>query len=896
MTIRVRVYLGLGTLAAMASIAIVLTLAGFSTARGLDDDRRRFSSVLTLHAEIWRTLIEIRTDQRAFEVSGSEGLRQRRDRNQAVFSQAAERLEARLTVPSQHERFKVLKAETVAWMAAFDQRARASTPDVADARRIIELSDLRFTTIQQLLVDFETNEQAIHLGAQNRAAEQTYQTTVGVVFVASSGLVVMLLVSLFSKRVILDPLSALTVSAEKIEHGDFAAAHQTLRGDEIGVLINAFARMAQAIQTRERELAKALTETRHLASVTAEARRRAEVAHADLLATIETVPAALMIFNIDSSVRLRNKAAADVFGIEPQNPELRKNYWSRFKRIAKDGSPIPPEEWISVRALRGESTINQELEIHHPDGRVFPILASGAPLRNELGHVAGAVVAFQDISRLREVDRMKDEFVSIVSHELRTPLTSIRGSVQLVLDEPGSVPDAEHQQLLQIALNNCERLVRIINDILDVAKIESGNITLHKKLVNVADIVRQSIQVVEGPARSAKVRLDARLPARLRPVMADPDRIVQALVNLLSNAVKFAPSGSTVTVTAVGSDNLITLAVSDEGEGIAPENLNRLFKKFQQVDSSSQRRTGGTGLGLAITKALVEQHGGRIYVDSEVQKGTRFSFTLPAATVEEAATVSLAPVAANQDGSARLAARRVLVVDDDDDFRVLIRAQLLNAGYEVLDARDAASAMHIARTMRPDVITVDLLMPGLDGWDFIERLRSEDALARIPVVVVSGVPEATESRRRPEDVAVVTKGEGLGQLLRAISQALGNRRGATVLVAEDDGDLRGVLTASLTRNGHRVLQARDGAEALAAIDREHVDLLVLDLLMPNIDGFEVLARLRSNQQNARLPVIVVSGADRSSSELRSLRLGANVYLTKPIEASALAEEVTRLLK
>ena len=669
-----------------------------------------------------------------------------------------------------------------------------------------------------------------------------------------------------------------------------------MRDDEIGVLVNSFAKMAQSIQARERELATALTETRELASVTAESRRRVEAAHADLLATLETVPAALLIFNTDGSVRLRNRAATDVFGIEPQNPELRRNYWARFKRIAKDGSSIPAEDWISARALRGEVVTNQELDIYHPDGRVFPILASGVPLHNELGHVAGAVVAFQDISRLREVDRMKDEFVAIVSHELRTPLTSIRGSVQLVLDEPDSVPDAEHRQLLQIALNNCERLVRIINDILDIAKMESGNITLHRKPVNIADIVRQSIQVVEGPARAATVTLDAKLPARLRPVMVDPDRIVQALVNLLSNAVKFAPQGSTVTVTAADSENLVTLTVSDQGEGIAPENLNRLFKKFQQVDSSSSRRTGGTGLGLAITKALVEQHGGRIYVDSEVNKGTRFSFTLPAATPEEASAVSLAPVAANQDGSARLKVRRVLVVDDDDDFRALIRTQLQNAGYQVLDARDVASALHIARTVRPDIITVDLLMPGLDGWELIERLRSEDSLAGIPVVVVSGGPDATASPRRPEGIAIVTKGEGLDHLLREISRSLGDRRGATVLVAEDDGDLRGVLTASLTRHGHRVLQARDGAEALATVEREHVDLLVLDLVMPNIDGYEVLARLKSNEKDARIPVVVVSGADRSSSELRSLRLGANVYLTKPIEAAALTEEVTRLLK
>ncbi len=186
--------------------------------------------------------------------------------------------------------------------------------------------------------------------------------------------------------------------------------------------------------------------------------------------------------------------------------------------------------------------------------------------------------------------------------------------------------------------------------------------------------------------------------------------------------------------------------------------------------------------------------------------------------------------------------------------------------------------------------------PGLDGWDFIERLRAEESLARIPVIIVSGVPEATQSRRRPEGVAVVTKGEGLERLLREIGHALGNRRGAAVLVAEDDADLRGVLAASLTRNGHRVVQARDGAEALAAIEREHVDLLVLDLVMPNIDGYEVLARLKSNDKDARIPVIVVSGADRSASELRSLRLGANVYLTKPIEAAALTEEVTRLLQ
>jgi CheY-like chemotaxis protein len=224
-----------------------------------------------------------------------------------------------------------------------------------------------------------------------------------------------------------------------------------------------------------------------------------------------------------------------------------------------------------------------------------------------------------------------------------------------------------------------------------------------------------------------------------------------------------------------------------------------------------------------------------------------------------------------------------------------MRQQLKSAGYVVFDARDAASAFQIARNSRPDVITVDLLMPGIDGWNFIEKLRLEDNLASIPIVVVSGAADAKTSGKRPLDVSVVTKGEGTDRLLREISLALAGRRGATILVAEDDADLREVLTTSLARTGHRVVQARDGAEALAAIERDDIDLLVLDLVMPNIDGFGVLARLKELPNGEGIPVIVVTGADRSTTEMEALRLGANVYLSKPVEAAALTEQVTRLL-
>lgn len=648
MKIRTRAFIGLWLIYLLAAVAIGLIAYSFTATSRFDAERTRISEVLNLHGTMWRALVEARANQLAYSLTGAPALRERRDDNRRVYAGAMSLLSSNTRDAGQFERLARIRAQVNTWLAAVEQ-ARPLSPgaSAADQEAAIRRSTADFVQINRELVAFDVYERELLRRVSEQANDQRAAMAIARAGYASLFILAISLVVWFAKRSVLDPLRELTRSAERIEQGDFNATHQTLRDDEIGVLVNSFAKMAQSIQARQRELATALSKTRELASVTAEARRRVEAAHADLLATVETVPAALMIFNTDGSVRLRNRAATDVFGIEPQNPELRHSYWTRFKRIAKDGSLIPPDKWISSRALAGEAMINQELEIHHPDGRVFPILASGAPLRNDLGHVAGAVVAFQDISRLREVDRMKSEFVSIVSHELRTPLTSIRGSVQLVLDDPTAVANPEHQQLLQIALSNCERLVRIINDILDVAKIESGNITLHPKPVNVADIVRQSIQVVEGPARAARVTLDARLPARLRPVMVDPDRIVQALVNLLSNAVKFAPQGSTISITAAGSENTITLAVSDQGEGIAPENLHRLFQKFQQVDSSSSRRKGGTGLGLAITKALVEQHGGRIFVDSEVTKGTRFSFTLPVATAQEAAGAALAPVAAN---------------------------------------------------------------------------------------------------------------------------------------------------------------------------------------------------------------------------------------------------------
>ncbi len=257
-----------------------------------------------------------------------------------------------------------------------------------------------------------------------------------------------------------------------------------------------------------------------------------------------------------------------------------------------------------------------------------------AAQQHEIGELVSAFAEMrsaveQRAAKAAELDRMKNEFVSVVSHELRTPLTAIRGSLQLLLADPDSVANAENRQLLHTALNSCERLVRIVGDILDISKIEAGRLILRAKRLSLADIAHQSIDGVRQLAAQASITLVDEVPRDLPPVMGDADRLTQALINLLSNAVKFAPPRSSVTVNGRADGNYVVLSVRDRGPGIAPQDIGRLFHRFQQLEGSGSRRVSGTGLGLVISKAIVEQHGGRVEVDSTVGEGSTFSIVLP---------------------------------------------------------------------------------------------------------------------------------------------------------------------------------------------------------------------------------------------------------------------------
>jgi PAS domain S-box-containing protein len=275
-----------------------------------------------------------------------------------------------------------------------------------------------------------------------------------------------------------------------------------------------------------------------------------------------------------------------------------------------------------------EAKYSHQLEWKDDQG-VLHLREDSAPLRDSSGKIIGRIFLFHDVSREREIDRMKSEFISIASHELRTPMTSIKGSVDLILSGFAGDITADTQELLEIAQKSCDRLIRLINDILDLSKIEAGQVKLNLTRLDMTDVVERSVRGVKQLADQADVTLRIDKPAEMPQVEVDKDRMEQVVTNLLSNAIKFAPTHSTVRVEMSVADGWLQCSVIDQGCGIAEKDLPKVFGKFQQV---GEKRKGGTGLGLAITQALVQEHHGRIWVESEVNVGTRFIFRLPALT------------------------------------------------------------------------------------------------------------------------------------------------------------------------------------------------------------------------------------------------------------------------
>jgi len=445
-----------------------------------------------------------------------------------------------------------------------------------------------------------------------------------------------------------------------------------------------------------------------------------------------------LVADLSGRIVAFNRQGGDLLGISPDDVIGRP-----FHRLVETLGPAVGWETPGGQALenviaggRPEAALG-DLEVRAPEPRTLGWRA--APMRDLLGAAVGVTITFHDVTRQREIDRMKTEFVSTVSHELRTPLTSIKGSLHLLLSDPSLTLDNTQRQLIDISVKNTDRLIRLITNILDISKIEAGHIQLDLGPHRVDEFVSVAVDGIAAFAESRGITITVDTDAGLPSLKVDVDRMVQVVTNLLSNAIKFSPPGGGVRVTVKATGRQAELRVRDQGRGIAAEDMGKLFKKFQQLDGSNVRSVGGTGLGLAICRGIVEEHGGSIGVESQLGQGATFIVKLPLPAVE---AVAPADRESGVPGGPLL-----LVVDDEPDIRMLLRDQLELEGFRVLEAGRALEAVELARERLPDLITMDLMLPDLDGFEAIRLLRENERTRETPVIILSAIELGDDDTR-----------------------------------------------------------------------------------------------------------------------------------------------------
>lgn len=482
-------------------------------------------------------------------------------------------------------------------------------------------------------------------------------------------------------------------------------------------------------------------------------------------------------------------------------------------------------------------------------------------------------LAQEAIAEMRELDQLKSQFLANMSHELRTPLNSIIGFSRVILKGiDGPVTELQEQDLNAI-YNSGQHLLRLINDILDLSKIDAGKMELAFDEVNLPELLQSVIPTVGGLIKDKPIKLEQRISPDIPILHADAMRIRQVIINLLSNAAKFTEQGS-ITISADVQKNQnnqleAIVKVIDTGLGIALEDQEKLFQPFSQVDSSPTRKTGGTGLGLSISRRLIELHGGKIDVISQPNQGSTFYFTIPLPK-----QIDEMPRKEGLRGE-----KIVLAVDDDIQVINLYERFLQPQGYQVIPLTDPALAIERARQLKPYAITLDIMMPGRDGWSILTELKNDIETREIPVIICSILEEddkgfslgATDYLIKP-----ILEDDLLNSLARLNSE---NNIHDVLIIDDNPKDLM-LVTKILEGSKFHAIQAQSGEEGLYIIENERPDAVILDLFMPSMDGFSVLEKLHSDQKLITIPVIVLTGADLSQEQRKLLDDFGNNLLQK----------------
>ncbi|MEF2550257.1 response regulator [Aurantimonas sp. A2-1-M11] len=594
-----------------------------------------------------------------------------------------------------------------------------------------------------------------------------------------------------------------------------------------------------------------------------------------IVTAVETIPDGFALYDPDDRLVMVNRRYLEIFSdiadLMQPGRSFEEVAWAQVKRGTADIGEIPPEQWVRTALLRHRE----------PREMVELRLASGVWLRiaKRKTPEGGTVAVYTDITDLKQrqedlegarrdaevANETKSRFLASMSHELRTPLNAIIGYSEMLSEDARAIGEDNFVADLDKITSSGRHLLALINDVLDLSKIEAGKMEIYIERFALTPFLAE-VKGTMGPLFSKngnRFVLDAEVD--VDEIETDKTKLRQNLFNLLSNATKFTSGGEIrlrVSSFVRDSASWIEFAVSDDGIGMSETQQSKLFQEFVQVDSSTTRIYGGTGLGLAITQHFVRMMDGSITVQSAPGKGSIFRLQIPAkgaveGPLETDATVSSAPKAIAPRG-------RVLVIDDEERARRMISHAVRGAGFDVVESTGGTAGLRMARTKRPNAIILDIMMPERDGWSVLREIKSDPTLCDIPVILATVVPDremglafgATDHLIKPIDPR---------ELISTLD-AIACDRGREVVIVEDDASTRALFRRILVREGWKVREAANGRQGLEQLEIARPTLVVLDLMMPEMDGFALLTALRERPDLADLPVVVVTSKDLTREE------------------------------